>query len=103
MAKIILGNRESPTLLLGKIDTAVGGEIVGYITENIRQLKGKAEGDGVVGGGPSLAGKNINGDKTDGGGDPVAVFSKVFERFVAILSKIHFDSCNNLEEGFGRD
>ena len=103
MAKIILGHRESLTLLLGKIDTAVGGEIVGYITENIRQLKGKAEGDGVVGGGPSLAGKNINGDKTDGGGDPVAVFSKVFERFVAILSKIHFDSCNNLEEGFGRD
>ena len=103
MAKIILGDRESLTLLLGKIDTAVGGEIVGYITENIRQLKGKAEGDGVVGGGPSLAGKNINGDKTDGGSDPVAVFSKVLERLVAILGKIHFDPRDNLEKGLGRD
>ena len=103
MAEIILGHRKSPALLLRKIDTSVGGEIVGHIAKNICQLKGKAESDGVVGGGSSLAGKDINGDKTDGGGDPVAVFSKVFERFVAILSKIHFDSCNNLEEGFGRD
>ena len=36
LAKIILGDRESSTLFLRKIDTTIGGEIVGYITENIR-------------------------------------------------------------------
>jgi hypothetical protein len=36
LAEIILGDRESSTLFLRKIDTTIGGEIVGYITENIR-------------------------------------------------------------------
>jgi hypothetical protein len=101
LTKVIFRDPKCATLLLRKVDPTKFLQIVRDIPKDVCQLESKTESHGIVGSGTGLAVKDIDGDKAHGGSDPVTVFTKILKGFVPILRQVHFDTCEDIEEGFG--
>ena len=70
--EVALGVVEAGEVGEREVDAAAVGEVLADVAEDVGELEGVAEGDGVVAGGVGGA-EDAEGDEADGAGDPVAV------------------------------
>ncbi len=84
-----------------KVD-AVAGEVFLDVPQDVGELHGEAEVDGVFPGFRVAVAEYLETDETDDGGDPVAVEAEVFEGPVAVVGEVHLDAADKvLEVGLG--
>jgi len=87
----------------GEVDAVSVLEVFLDVAEDVGELEGVAEGDGVVSGALDISSEEGEADEADGGGDAVAVALEVFPGLEALGGEVHFAAFDDIDEVLAGD
>lgn len=101
--EVLLGVLEAVELAEGEVDAVSVGEVFADVPEDVGELEGVAEGDGVVFCAVFIGSEEGEADEADGGGDAEGVLLEVFPGVEALGMEVHLAALDDVGEVFAGD
>ncbi len=100
--EVVRGVLEAGEVGEGEVDARVVREVLSDVTQDVGELKGVAEGDGVVAA-VGAGAEKWEGEEADGPGDAVGVLPEILHGFEALRGDVGFAAADDFEEEIRRE